>query len=596
MTTQLKSKRVALFLLLLLPLPLLAWPWDKKEEAGKSPQGKMTFVNYEGSLTDLAPLEPFPYKPAKLNKYDSSEDICWDANHSERTAGPSKEHRISIYGRRYFPNPKYSNTPELLARGWSEAMATAFEKTLSYFNDSRGTGKGDFANKSAFEVKLLDQKLPQDIVGGCSTREEIKLFLPDFMTRLKDNFHYVEYTVRNLKQDETFNCFAVQAGNVQIFGTCQSFATPAIPMRPIVEKMLARLPRNTGSGPAFKLAFTPAQVLDVEHCATWIRNKPAVLRAKITWDDPKITEVLAKVEFFCNGNPLVFEPSGMNLPSDETFTFRAFFAKEQSAMKHRLSQDTANAIFLPRASGKTKLEVKVSPLSANGKPLQSVQPLTAFAEVDLVSTEKTLRFYFTPIAVGAWNGQERMNDADFKTFRAAQMEFLRAVLPLPPGQVLDVNDSSIMLQPQAAIGELITGQTRLGLLARVQSVVRPGEVDYAVGLAPEAWMGDIGITEPARFANAFLLAVGQNYEPAAAHEFLHLLGFAHFAGRTIPSHESSGVYITSPTRFFRKDVVWEAAENKPLTELMNADLGHADTMWIHKVHYLKLLKLFGITP
>ncbi|MCX6911439.1 MAG: hypothetical protein NTY01_25810 [Verrucomicrobia bacterium] len=596
MTRKLKSSWASIVLIFLLPLPLLAWPWSKKEEPAKSAQGKMTFASFEGSLTDLAPSEPFPYKPAKLNKYDTSEDICWDANHSERTGGPSKEHRISIYGHRYFPDPKHNNTPELLVRGWSEAMASAVNGVFGYFNDSHGVGHGDFANKTAFEVKILDQKWPQEIVAGCSSREDIKLTVPDFMARLKDNYYYVEYTVRSLKYDESFNCFAVQAGNVHIFATCHSFATPPISMRPIVEKMLARLPRNTELGPSFKLAFKPAQVLDVEHCATWIKNKPAVLRAKLEWEDPKITEVLAKVEFFCNGNPVVFEPGGMNLPSDETFTFKAFFAKEQSAAKHRLSQDTANAIFIPRALGKTKLEVTVSPLSANGKPLQSVQPLKASAEVDLVATEKTLRFYFTPIAVGAWKGKERMNDGDFKSFRAAQMEFLRGVLPLPPGQVLDVNDSSVMLQPQAALGELITGQTRLGLLARLQSVAQPGQVDYAVGLAPEAWMGDIGITEPSRFANAFLLAVGQNYEPAASHEFLHLLGFAHYAGRIILSGDSSGVYITSPTRFFRKDFVWGTAENKPLTELMNADLGHADTMWIHKVHYMKLLKIFGIAP
>ena len=556
----------------------------------------MTFASFEGSLADLAPSTPFPCKPAKLNKYDTSEDICWDANYSERTSGPSKEHRISIYGHRYFPNLKYRNTPALIADGWNEAMASALNGTLGYFNDSHAVGHGDFANKSVFEVKILDQKWPQEIVAGCSSREDIKLSVPDFMARLKDNYYYVEYAVRCLKDNDSFNCFAVQAGNVQIFATCHSFGTPPISMRPIVEKMISRLPRNTEPVPSFKIAFTPAQVLNVEHCATWIKNKPAVLRVKLDWEDPKITEVQAKVEFLCNGKPVIFEPGGMNLPSDETFTFKAFFAKDQSAVKHRLSQDTANAIFIPRATGKTKLEVTVTPLSAGGKTLQSVQPLKASVEVDLVATERTLHLYFTPIAVGAWQGQERMNDADYKSFRLSQMEFLRAVLPLPPGQVFDVNDSSIMLQPQTALGENISGQTRLGLLARLQSLVQAGQVDYAVGLAPEAWMVDIGITEPARFSNALLLAVGQNYEPAASHELLHLLGFAHYPGRIILSSDSSGVYITSPTRFFRKDCIWGTDENTPLTELMNADIGHADTMWIHKIHYLRLLKIFGITP
>ena len=104
------------------------------------------------------------------------------------------------------------------------------------------------------------------------------------------------------------------------------------------------------------------------------------------------------------------------------------------------------------------------------------------------------------------------------------------------------------------------------------------------------------MTEPSRFPNAILLGIGQNYEPALAHELLHLLGFQHFSGHTINSAESSGVYVKNATQIFRKDVIWTPTGTTPFTELMTADIDHADTTWIHKDHYLRLLKLLGVIP
>lgn len=560
----------------------------------------MTYANYLGSAEALVPSWQQPFKKTLARAYSSSEEVFWEAEHTDRTSTPNKSCRLYIYVYRYFPDARFPQDAVMQARLWRESLVSAFCKTLGHYDDSRGVGRGDFANKDSYRVTPIAQRWPQEIIVDYPSAYETKLTAPDYDKRLKDNYHFTEFEVHGAKQgdSEAFNCFALHAGNVAIYAFSKSWNMPPPRMRPIVEAMTSRLPRNGAQeAPSpFKLTFEPAQVLDFKYCRTWIKDKSAVLRAKLKWEDPKVKEVQAKVEFTCNGRPVDTAGWGMNLPANGLFTFHAFFAAEESARKHRLSQDSANAIFVPNQPGANQLEVTVTPLATDGRPCAPLQPLKTNCTVNVVASPRTLRLYFTAIAVGEWQSQTQMDPQAFQDLRQAQLEFLLGVLPLPYSQLKDVNNSPVMLKPDNVLGEKITGQTRLGLLARLQSLHKPGEVDYAIGFVPASWLGDIGITEPDRFPNAMLLGVGQSYEPALAHELLHLLGFKHFPGRTIDSSESSGAYVKNATQFFRKDVIWGQTGNKGLTELMNADIDHAESMWILKNHYAQLLKIFGVFP
>ena len=522
--------------------------------------------------------------------YDESEESFWDGEVTNYKSTPSTTLRISLYVYRYFPNPKYCNTPELMASGWINKYTTAFNQTLGDYDDSRGVGNGDFANKKNWTVKLLDQKWPEEIIKSYTTRYESNLGVPDMEKFLQDNHHFTEFEVHHLKDKQIFNRFSIQAGNVHILAVCNAFNIAPIKMRPIVEKMIARLPRNGEIPSPFKLTFKPSQVIDLSFCQTWIKGKPAVLRAGLEWEDPKIREVEAKVQFFCNGKPLSGGAGGMNIPADGKFIFQSFFAKEKTAAKHRLSQDTANLIFTPSTTGKIQISAEVTPLSVDGKPLQSAKTLKATAEANVEERCKIIRFHFMPIAVGEWAGKDRMDDGEFLSAVTAQREFISSMLPLPPDQVITYGTST-MLKPESAPGELISGQTRSGLLARLQSIYQPGQVDIAVGLVPEKWLGDIGITEPARFPNAILLEIGQMYEPALAHEYMHLLCFSHYQPKTISWTDTAGVCVTKPTLFYRKDCIWGQNANTALTEIMSEDIDHANAIWIHKDNYRQLLKL-----
>lgn len=576
-----------------LALSLWAWPWSKDAQTRPASAIKpATYDHYTGPLVDLVPECSIPLKQTLHRTYDESEEVFWEGEFSQYQP-TRKSARVCIYVYKFFPNTKYGNTPEIMTRGWEQACFSAFQKAFSYYDDSHAVGRGDLANKEYYSVKCIDEKWPTEITRDYTHAYDLK---PDFSERVRkllDNYHYTEYEAKCLKSsNENSSYFSVQAGNIEIFGMSKGFDMSPPKMRPVIEKMLTKLPRHSNPLPSFELIFTPGQVLDISHCRAWIQDKPAVLRVKLKWSEPKIQDVQAKVEFFCNGQQLHGISGGMNLPADGIFTFKSFFSKQDSASKHRLSQDTANLIFIPSTSGKNLLEVVVTPTALDGKPLQTQTPLKTSAEVHVVKISKTIHFRFMPIAVGDWTNQGQMNLKAYTDFLKEQIEFFSSVFPLPPNQIHS-DGSPSMLKPENTFGEKISGQTRLGLLARLQSLHQSGQVDIAIGMLPEKWLGDIGITEPSRFPNALLLGVGQSYEPALAHEYMHLLGFSHYSKKTMSSIESSGVSIISPTRFYRKDCIWGTDSNSSLTEVMSEDLGHADSVWIHKEHYLELLKLVG---
>lgn len=319
--------------------------------------------------------------------------------------------------------------------------------------------------------------------------------------------------------------------------------------------------------------FRPAQVLDADLCPTWVAGKPAVLRESVRWADARVSEMAADVRFTVDGRVVGTVP----------FTFK----REYTKLEKFRGQDMAGMVYVPRTPGRHTLGVEVVPRRIS--PAAAGIGLRTFRQargVDVVKVSRVLRIYFVPVAVGSWAGRERLDAALLDEYKRKQLAFLRAVYPIPPGQVVDVNKSNLMFVPEEALGEKVTGITRMSLLARLDRLAGTGGVDYVVGIVPDDWMKDAGTTEPRHPRAALVsLAGGGFIDTVVAHEIGHLLGFAHNASETTGDR---GAQATGTTTYEDRSMNLQGR----FLDFMNVDPVNSGESWISRDNYLRLLRVF----
>lgn len=323
--------------------------------------------------------------------------------------------------------------------------------------------------------------------------------------------------------------------------------------------------------PGFTLSFDLSQVLDSTACTTWVQGKPALLSAGLTWTNPKLAKVQARVTFNENGKKV----------GQLTHTFLRVPAPSDKAF----GTDRANFVFTPGSVGPKDYEVIVEPLGFDAAHNSWAKPLRAEARLEVVEVTRKLRFYFTPVAVGSWSNQQSMNAQVLKQFKQDQLTFLKGLYPIPPEDVSDVSASALMFKPEEAMGEYITGVTRMSLLARLEALRQVGEMDYVVGIVPNDWMKDSGVTEP-RFPHAELISVdGSSYiDSVLAHETGHLLGFPH---NPQDLGAAKGSWIRA-----KNDFTWKYVNPKnPAIDFMNVDPVNSNTCWVSAQNYQRLLEI-----
>ena len=239
--------------------------------------------------------------------------------------------------------------------------------------------------------------------------------------------------------------------------------------------------KTSGEKPALSPSLTCSQVLDSSVCNTWVRGKPALLSAGLKWSGKTVSEIKTNVTFTENGRKIASFP----------FTFK----REPSPKEKFQGSDCACLVFTPMSCGLKEYEAIIEPVnSIPGK--FSFKIFRVRESINIIEVKRKLRIHFTSVAVGTWKDRERIDEELFKRFKNDQLTFMRGMYPLPPENIIDVSSSTLMLAPQKATGESVTGITRMSLLARLEALYQPGQVDYAIGIVPGDWMKDCGVTEP----------------------------------------------------------------------------------------------------
>jgi hypothetical protein len=225
----------------------------QRSAAAPAATAQMTFANFEGSLTSLAPVgAPCAIAMTKSVTNDGQDETQWTATCLDARGNPL--HNIFIVANRHYPS---SYCPAAyLKTCWTDAMSAAFQSTISFWDDSRGLGGGDLGNKSAWLVQAIDSKWPADIVAQFPGAYGFALNIGDLSKRLTDNFYFTEFDARRPSGKQAASHFAVQAANVRIYAQDVADGVPPTRVRAMVETMVAKLPRGAagaaggGTGPS----------------------------------------------------------------------------------------------------------------------------------------------------------------------------------------------------------------------------------------------------------------------------------------------------------------------------------------------------------
>ncbi len=355
-------------------------------------------------------------------------------------------------------------------------------------------------------------------------------------------------------------------------------ASPGTPPTAVSTGLRLRIVQKempTASATVLTLSVRHAQVLELEQCRQWVAGKPAVLRARVTWDNPTVETVTCTVTFRWNKQQIQSMP----------FTFKKQYSRQELSER----RDTAWTTVSPGQAGDCEAgvrldDVRITHAGGVTEPGAAVERLEA---VTVRPSERQLRVLFVPVAIGSWNGRERMDIASFDSLRREQMRYARGMFPLPPSAVQDITRSNLMYIPEQALNEPVISEG--SLLARIKALAAEYPGAYVLGVVPDDWLRHAGTSARDRVPHSMLISVnsaGGAMDTVLTHEWMHLLGFDH---NTVTTDASPGVWIRDASTGDIMDMLREPGAD--FWDVMNIDPATSAQTWIGRHNYERLLRI-----
>lgn len=353
-----------------------------------------------------------------------------------------------------------------------------------------------------------------------------------------------------------------------------SLGTPAATVSTAARLRIVRSGTQPVNAIPLTVSVRHAQVLDLQQCNQWVAGKPAMLRARITWDNPSVEVVACVVTFTWNGNSIHKAP----------VQFKKQYTRPELAER----RDTAWAVMSPDRVGEGQIGVRFEDIriSCTGGATVQAPDMEKLDAVTVRPSEQQLRVLFVPVAIGSWTGRERMDSKLFDALRHDQLRYVSGLFPLPPAAVQDISQSNVMFVPEQAMNEPVVSEG--SLLARMEALSAEYPGAYVLGLVPDDWLHHAGTSARDRFPHAMLISVnpaGGAMDTLLAHEWMHLLGFDH---NSVTSEATSGVWIRDAAT---KDIMdMDRAPGADFWDIMNIDPTTSAQTWIGQRNYERLMR------
>ncbi len=318
------------------------------------------------------------------------------------------------------------------------------------------------------------------------------------------------------------------------------------------------------------ILFTSAQVLNHQLSPRWVTGKPAVLRTQLSWSNPKVTSIEATVATSVNGKQI----------SAAQHTFKQSYTRTEIAA----NKDAFHLVYVPDQSGVCDIAVTIQDvkITATDQTDYDLNPITAEAHITVAKPNRRLQLLFVPIAVGDWQGMERIDKALFDQFRQAQMRYLQAIYPLPSASIIDTTTSTVMFVPEQTLIEPII--TEAAMLARVEALAAQYSNTYVIGVVPEGWFRHAGTSAPGRFPHAglvYMTTTGGSIDTLTAHELTHLIGFNQHNNPAANADPGMFIWGSKPEDYR----VMQREPNSDYFDYMNIDPTSSVTSWINVSNY-----------
>lgn len=323
-----------------------------------------------------------------------------------------------------------------------------------------------------------------------------------------------------------------------------------------------------------------------------VESKPALILARVKWNNPGCPKLDTQITWIHNGV--------RGKPVD--FTFKQAYPQSEL----NLCKDAYRAGFAPRAPRETdQIEVKVKGFTdEKGKPIVLKQSFEF--PVKSPGNPCTIKLLFVPIdtggfGAGGWPQQEIEPPLSFKPkyfdpFRQKQLDFMRGIFPLPAEAIVDCTQSGLLRRfemTEQAYSETHREKYLVYLFTQLEAYWRelsrdPGRrVDVVVGVLPQNWMKDAGLTLTDYLANYPHVVILDEAAPTSvlAHEVGHLLGFEHNQdanGGEIKADRGYWVKSLAPLSFILK-LPDEAGVST--VDFMDRDPLSAESTWISRQNY-----------
>lgn len=332
------------------------------------------------------------------------------------------------------------------------------------------------------------------------------------------------------------------------------------------------------------VAVVISQVIDKP--AMLVSGKPALIEVTMKWDKKELPKLDTEIRWTRNG------------AAQKTIPFT--FKRDYTALEAHKNEHMAVFGFVPDSAAQPT-EKDVIEVTIKDVKDEADNPIVVKKEVSLPVDSMggaAINVIFVPINIGTWDPKELYNDQGqrlakrvFAPLREKQMEFMRGIYPLAPGNIRDVTQSDLLMDITPAVSEqLITGVTTMGLLSRLEDYYKDmgGKADFVVGVLPTGYLKDMGTTE-----NAFphVLLIDQSSPGSVvAHEIGHDLGFAHNQdayGKGLLADKGALIRRIDPLEY---EVRLPVKAKVDTVDFMDVDPKDASNTWISRDNYTKLIE------
>lgn len=450
-------------------------------------------------------------------------------------------------------------------------------------------------NTNTFTVNYYDDQLNKVFVNGAVTRISDTEFVFTPSEKLRDG---VRYFAQVWSEDDAVSAsraewvtdlggFAMEEGKIWSFWTM----------------------------PELDVELIPVQVLETDYLSPLIANKPTLLKVFVRWDEKEDVFHLHQVRDV-EVEDVVLSWSGAGGAQSGTASwkdggydwkpdrapdtavrkreYRLFTTAEESYDKYEklASKDSINYFgFIPSESGAYTISARVDVKDSKGE----LQPFRDSVTRN-VNYVNQYGLYMKLVGVGANYGKTGTGDASVVVDK--HIAGMRAIYPVPSVRRPASAGAMPYYKPTTSLwlfdwaDEPASGFPKKYLLQEMSELcMRTSGCRAMVGIAPDNWMADLGLTlrESAPFGALVSSNSSDYYRFVTAHEVGHLAGFEH------TGEPAADGYDVSARRDLRQTVSQMAPRNgNTLSNIFDfmtidpAEMPPSDRLWTSQWHYISL--------